>query len=248
MGDTQQASGRRRVWAAVPFKGPVGSKRRLAGLLDPDERARLSLAMLDGVLESLLGVEGIERVLLLRPPAVDDSPRLLPTDERLVVVDELAGLNGAASGDNLNQALQQAQTLAVEGGADALLIVPGDLPLVTPSDLQAVLAAAETATVVVAPDRAGDGTNALLLAPPAAIAPSFGTASFGRHLALAEAAGLAQAVVERSGLGLDLDTPADVALLLATGQECRAARLLRALGVADRLERLASAQARSTTI
>src|SRR5262245_5651736 len=62
-----QGHGGRRIWAAVPFKGPVGSKRRLASLLDEDERARLSLAMLDGVLDALLGVAGIERVLLLMP-------------------------------------------------------------------------------------------------------------------------------------------------------------------------------------
>ena len=67
MHDAGQAGEHRRVWAAVPFKGPVGSKRRLAGLLGPDARARLSLAMLDGVLEALLSVTGIDRVLLLRP-------------------------------------------------------------------------------------------------------------------------------------------------------------------------------------
>ena len=67
MHSADQTTGGLRVWAAVPFKGPGGSKRRLAGLLDPDERARVSVAMLDGVLEALLGVAGIERVLLLTP-------------------------------------------------------------------------------------------------------------------------------------------------------------------------------------
>lgn len=246
MGIAQQAGGRRRVWAAVPFKGPVGSKRRLAGLLEPDERTRLSLAMLDGVLEALLGVDRIERVLLLTPGG--SATIASAGSERLTVVDEMMEANGASNRDNLNHALRQAQALAIDGSADALLIVPGDLPLVNSSDLAALLNAATTGSVVIAPDRAGDGTNALLLAPPTAITPSFGTASFRRHRALAEAAGLVHVVVERPRLGLDLDTPADVALLLATDQDGRAASLLRELGVADRLERSAATQARSTTI
>jgi len=167
---------------------------------------------------------------------------------RLTVVDEMIEANGAAGRDNLNHALRQAQALAAEGGADALLIVPADLPLVGVEDLHVLLNAAETASVVIAPDRAGHGTNALLLAPPDAIDPGFGEASFGRHRVLATAADLAQVVVERPGLGLDLDTPSDVALLLASDRDCRAAHLLRELGAADRLERLATTQARSTTI
>jgi 2-phospho-L-lactate guanylyltransferase len=274
MHDAHQAGGGRRLWAAVPFKGPVGSKRRLATLLSPDERARLSLAMLDGVLEALLGVAAIERVLLLRPPTAetpwerghsfaalkDKSGRPrgidrggqdglgaggLPTDERLTVVDEATDAYSAGR-ENLNGTLMQAQALAASGGADALLILPGDLPLVTASDLAAVLDAAVTVPIVIAPDRAGDGTNALLLAPPVAIVPGFGEASFGRHRALVDAAGLSSALVDRPGLALDLDTPADVAMLLASGQDCRAVRLLREIGVADRLETLASAQAGRT--
>lgn len=272
MHDAGREGVRRRVWAAVPFRGPVGSKRRLAGLLSEDERARLSLAMLGGVLRALLGVNGIERVLLLRPapgsaavnsrgaapaaspngggPQVSNwrAPRRLLDDERLTVVDEDDSHGQRPGRDTLNRAVVQAQALAAEGGAEALLIVPADLPLIRADDLVAVLEAAATAQAVIAPDRAGNGTNALLIAPPVAIEPSFGEASFERHRALAEAADLNLAVVERLGLGLDLDTPADVALLLATDQESPAARLLRELGAVDRLDRLAAAQARSTTI
>jgi 2-phospho-L-lactate guanylyltransferase len=228
----------------VPFKGPVGSKRRLAGLLDEDERVRLSLAMLDGVLDALLGAPVIERVLLLRPHA----PRMPSDDIRLTVVEERLLSEVAGEVDNLNGALAQAQALAKAGGADALLIVPADLPLLTSADVGAVLDAGESASVVIAPDCAVDGTNALLLAPPGALVPSFGIASFARHRDLAGVAGAPYTVIERPGLGLDLDTPADVSALLACGQDCRASRLLRELGVPDRLERLATAQARSTTI
>jgi 2-phospho-L-lactate guanylyltransferase len=234
MHNARRAEQGRRLWAAVPFKGPVGSKRRLAALLSPEERARLSLAMLDGVLEALLGVSVIERVLLLRPPATADSPRGLPADARLTVVDEAA--EGYSDGrDNLNGTLVQAQALATSGGADALLILPADLPLVTSADLAAMLDAAAMAPIAIAPDRAETGTNALLLTPPMAIGPSFGEGSFQQHRRLAADTGLTIAVVHRPGLALDLDTPADVARLLALRPESQIVELLRAFQVEQRL-------------
>jgi hypothetical protein len=55
-------------------------------------------------------------------------------------------------------------------------------------------------------------------------------------------------VLERTGLKLDLDTPADVAVLLAGRHTGAAATLLRELCVERRLDRSAPLQARSTTI
>jgi 2-phospho-L-lactate guanylyltransferase len=235
----------RRIWAVVPFRGPVGSKRRLAGLLDPSEREQLSLAMLHGVLDVLLGGAGIERVLLLTPTrtAVD-----WPTHARLTIVEEPRIEGGPTDGDGLNAALRYAQRVATAGLADGLLILPSDLPRFARADLDAVLAASVDAPVVIAPDRAAEGTNALLLRPPLALAPSFGLGSFTRHRQRAEQAGHRVVVVERAGLGLDLDTPADVAALLADPQNGLAVSLLRTLGVERRLSDLEPAQARSTTI
>ena len=100
----------------------------------------------------------------------------------------------------------------------------------------------------IVPDRAAEGTNALLLSPPTALEPSFGEASYARHVRLARDARLSVAVVERDGLALDLDTPADVAVLVAAHHDGRAARWLRELQVERRLNPLEPAQARSTTI
>ena len=235
-----------RIWAAVPFRGPVGSKQRLAGLLDAVERERLSLAMLADVLDVLLGVDRIERVLLLT--ATQQSVPL-PDVERLTVVEEVSGTNGAREdGSSLNTALRQAQQVARSAGAEGLLILPSDLPLLAPADVEAMLDAAASAQVVIAPDRGAGGTNALLLAPPGAIAPSFGEQSYANHRQAAGLAGLSVTIVERRALGLDLDTAEDVAALLESQHAGRAARLLRELRVDRRLERLAPSQARSTTI
>src|SRR4051794_17702334 len=98
---------------------------------------------------------------------------------------------------------------AAARGAERVLLVPGDCPALDPAEVDALLAPRE-AGVVIVPDRHGTGTNALLLAPPTAIAPAFGPGSFARHSALA---GAAARVAELPSLGLDVDTPGDLAAL-----------------------------------
>lgn len=71
----------------------------------------------------------------------------------------------------------------------------------------------DTADVVAATDRAGIGTNALLLRRPALIDYAFGADSLALHHARATANGLRFAVVRREGLSADLDEPHDLALL-----------------------------------
>src|SRR3954463_9742658 len=96
---------------------------------------------------------------------------------------------------------------AVTRGAERVLLVPGDCPALDPAEVDALLTPRE-AGVVIVPDRHGTGTNALLLAPPTAIAPAFGPGSFARHTALAGGAGR---IAELASLGLDVDTPGDPA-------------------------------------
>ena len=87
-------------------------------------------------------------------------------------------------------------------GSSASLLVPGDCPLLDPTELEQLLVhpAGERSALIV-PDRHGTGTNALLLAPPDVLAPSFGPDSRPRHLADAAAAGVPAEVVELESLG-----------------------------------------------
>ena len=71
--------------------------------------------------------------------------------------------------------------------------------------------------MAIAPDKAGTGTNGLCLRPPDAIAFAFGSGSFARHTARADAAALPLAVVREPGLEFDLDTPQDLARWLEMG-------------------------------
>ena len=99
------------------------------------------------------------------------------------------------------------------GALPPLLVLPGDTPLLDPAEVGSLLAIPRAVSIV--PDRHGTGTNALVLSPPDAIAPSFGPGSLKRHVAAAEAAGVASAVEELPTLMLDVDTGDDLAALQA---------------------------------
>ena len=90
-----------------------------------------------------------------------------------------------------------------------ILIIHGDLPLVTAQDITALVDAAEAKGCAIAPDRHGQGTNALALCTRReGFSFAFGVDSFARHQ---NSLGDALATVQRTGLSCDIDTPDDLA-------------------------------------
>jgi 2-phospho-L-lactate/phosphoenolpyruvate guanylyltransferase len=114
----------------------------------------------------------------------------------------------------LNPALEEGRRWAMERRPSELLVLPADLPLLDPEDVRAVLGETrEKPSVVISPDRARAGTNALLLRPPDALPFSFGQGSYEAHLRAARERGLDVRVCERPHLSFDLDTAGDLARL-----------------------------------
>jgi len=194
------------LWAVVPAK-PLGlAKSRLAGVLSGGARRALSARLLGHVLETVIAVVGAPRTIVV---------------SRDITVLALARAQGArplrerGAGD-LNRALRQGAGAAARHGARAVLLVFGDLPLVSAAELRAMIAAAGRApSAVAAPDRAGTGTNALLVAPPDALGFAFGGRSLARHRRAALRRRCRWHVVRAPGLGLDIDRPADYRALPA---------------------------------
>jgi 2-phospho-L-lactate guanylyltransferase len=206
---------------AVPMKSLAAAKRRVAPELTPLERGALTLAMLEDVLDAAQGVNGWETWVI--------SP-----DE---VVLEIAVRRGATSVPEekppLASAIRQVERLALEQQADALAVLPGDLPLITTEALTGALRT--LGPVVLAPSHDEVGTNLLLRRPPRAIPARFGPQSYRRHLDQAEARGLPTAVVDRRELSFDLDLPSDILTLLATGRRGRARQVCLEMDLRERL-------------
>jgi 2-phospho-L-lactate guanylyltransferase len=192
--------------AILPVKGFGQAKTRLRERVPDGPRAGLAQAMVRDVLSVLGRVEGLDGVIVVTAEPV--AAELARAAGAEVVHDP------AEAGQSAAVALGVAR--ALERGADRVLAVPGDCPALDPGELAALLRAPEA--IVVVPDRHGSGTNALLLAPPTAMAPPFGPGSRERHEAAARASGLPWAVREVPGLGMDADTPEDLATLEASGR------------------------------
>ena len=209
--------------AILPVKRFAAAKQRLAAGIDDARRVAVITAMLEDVLEAIGDVRSIERTIVVtgEPGAVE-----LARGAGAEVVEDPGqeGHSGAALAG-----IARAEEL----GARCALLLPGDCPLLDPRDVERLLTGLPEHYVAVVPDRHGAGTNALALAPPSAIEPSFGEGSCARHVDAARETGLPYSVEELPSLGLDLDTPADVIALTRALEEDRgrARRTAKALGI-----------------
>jgi 2-phospho-L-lactate guanylyltransferase len=217
----------RTLWAVVPVKDLAHAKQRLAGVLDAAERQGLFAAMLEDVLAALAASEALAGSLVVtRDPLARD---LAAGYGARVLVEPVNRGHTAAS-------TLGAATLAAEGAA-GMLQLPADLPLLTAPDVDAVLQAhAQAPSVTLAPSRDRRGSNAVACSPPDLLPLRFGDDSFFPHLECARSLGIEPAVVERPGLALDVDTPADLAAFLATPSATRAYAYLMQGGIAERLD------------
>jgi 2-phospho-L-lactate guanylyltransferase len=211
-----------RATAVVPVKRFAVAKSRLATGVEETRKPDLVAAMVADVLEAIASARFVERTIV-----VSQEPRAA----------ELAAAAGADLLSDFDDASQSAAALtgiaaAEADGAGCVALLPGDCPLLDPRELDKMLTGVPDRYVAVIPDRHGTGTNALVLAPPSAIEPSFGEGSRERHVAAARAAGIPYGVEELPSLGLDLDTPADiVALTMRVEMGGGAKRTAKALGI-----------------
>lgn len=182
-----------RTVAILPVKSFGRAKQRLTGGF-PD-RPSLAAAMVADVLDALARVPEIDEVLVVTAAPVEARAGVRIVHDPVEAGQSAAALRG----------------IEAAAGADRVLLVPGDCPALDPGEVSALLAHEDG--VVIVPDRHGTGTNALLLTPPTVMEPAFGEGSFARHTALARAAGASVRAAEVRSLGLDVDTPDDLAAL-----------------------------------
>ena len=198
---------RGRVRAIVPMKPITEGKSRLAPVLHSDQRALLSLTMLIRVLRVVAATPGIQDVVVyggdyaVRRACEGTGAGWLP--------DPGLGLNGC---------LSAAFADAMDDGSTHGMFLPADLPLITTKALSMLIEAGQDKQVVIAPDLANDGTNALLVDLTTTFPTLLGEASFDRHIQQARQLGIdyVDHRPESFGLelGLDIDTAPDMERLI----------------------------------
>src|SRR5262245_10731489 len=143
------------LWTIVPVRGIAEGKSRLAGVLDAPARARLNRQLLEHTLRTVAGWRGgLDQCAVVsacrETRGIADRFGAVPVDE------------GSETG-GLNAAVKRGAAYAGSRGARTILVLPCDLPYLSMEALAAMVeAAASEGHLVIAPDRQGNGTNALL--------------------------------------------------------------------------------------
>ncbi len=185
--------------AIIAVNARARCKTRLAGLLGVDGRVALARAMLARVLAAARATPAVDAVLVVSPER-DRVPRDVPVIED--------------GGVGLNEAMEAGRREARGRGAISLLLLPADLPLLRPADLDRLARTAGQGGVAIAPDRRGLGTNGLYLPAAATFDFRYGPGSRAWHEAEARRRGLPVRRVVARGLRADLDTAEDVPVVL----------------------------------
>jgi 2-phospho-L-lactate guanylyltransferase len=158
--------------------------------------------------------------------------------------DRVSSIASSAGAEVIRESAENGETSAVDfaraelksAGCEAVLIVPGDMPLVRALDIEQILARAPAGSAkpfaLLVPSHDRLGTNALLLAPPDVIKLRFGYDSFNFHLSQLAENGLPPRFIVNENIALDIDEPADLQRFLsfdlADGEATRVARRLLA--------------------
>jgi 2-phospho-L-lactate guanylyltransferase len=199
---------RRDVHAVVPLKDTNEAKRRLASILGAPRRRELALAMFEDVLATLSRVRELAGIIVVT------------TDPAATAIARRYGARVSRQGAH------DAHRLASQG----MLTVPGDIPLVEADDIRKLIEAHRgyrgVRAFIIVPARDERGSNAVLCSPATAVPLRFGTDSFLPHLAASKRQGIEPTVLKLPRIALDIDTPDDLALFLATPSHTRARALL----------------------
>lgn len=219
--------------AIIPVKRFGQAKQRLLETLDRPQRAAIVKAMLGDVLVAVSAADSIERVILVTGESRAERIALRHAQRVKTPIEVLQVPHDNGHSEAATLGIVRALAL----GAQCSALLPGDCPLLDPGELDGALGRMASGRVAVVPDRHGTGTNGLLLAPADAIGPAFGEGSAERHRDRAGRAGFDVATEELGSLALDLDTPDDLAALVAVLAE----QPERAPATAVELERLGPA-------
>ncbi|HAA93211.1 MAG TPA: 2-phospho-L-lactate guanylyltransferase [Rhodospirillaceae bacterium] len=214
------------MWAVLPAKDFRNAKERLSPALSPAERQDLFAAMLEDVLAAAADAPSLAGILVLTRDAK---------------AAEIAGRYGARvedepANDGQSAAVTRGAQHLIEAGIDSILTLPGDTPNLRASEIETIIARHDSQPAMsIVPSHDERGSNCIALSPPDLIPFHFGHDSLAPHLDEAAKRNIEPLIHhDLPGLALDIDTPADLALLLESDADTRARAYLEASGIAER--------------
>jgi 2-phospho-L-lactate guanylyltransferase len=212
-------------FAVVPVKDLSKAKERLSSVLSQEDRTALAYAMLEDVLTALKGSKLIDRLFIV---TMDRRAIEIALSYGIEVIEETEQKGESPSVD-------YASKICKEMGAESVLVIPGDAPLITSEDIDSILEKeSENPSVILVPARDDFGTNAILRKPPDAIPSRFGDDSFTKHMDEAKHRGIRCDTYRNPRIALDIDQPDDVTEFLLVKSDTKTYDLLSGLSFFDK--------------
>ena len=202
------------------------AKHRLSSLLKDHERYLLCLTMFEDVVNALVRSENLDCIIVI----TSDSEVLVKAkDFGIKVLYD--------SGKGLNESLTIATNYCIKLGAKNVTIVPIDIPLIKPEDVDEAISMAENIkrVVVISPSKDGYGTNLLYRQPPDVIPTRYGVGSFEWHREAALANNIRFRVYKNPRIALDIDKPEDLVEFIKIGKHTKTFNMLHKLHLVEKI-------------
>ena len=195
-----------KIFAIVPVKRFENGKSRLATLLTIAERVKLCQLLLDDTLSTLKKTSRISKIIVV---SSDRDAEKIAKSYRAKFLKENKDMG-------VNEAVALADNYCSEAGANATIVIPQDLPLLLPKDIDMMCKSAEEyeKCLVICPSLRYDGSNALLRRPVLLLQTYYDNNSYETHIKVARELGVNVKVFLSQRIMLDLDTVEDIQNLL----------------------------------
>lgn len=190
----------------IAVRGGPDAKARCAAVLDRDQRAGLTRAMLADMLDAASHTPAVKSIWVVTPTS-ELADLAIRAGASALLEKEPRGLGMALA--------RGREMIARKAPRDLTVLLPGDLPLLDAAALNGAMGMWREGEAGLVPAKADGGTGAILLAAAAPFVFAYGVGSLARHAEAAHAARLRPHLIEEARLAFDLDRPADIAAILA---------------------------------
>ena len=217
------------MWLIIPVKKINDAKYRLKSLLDPIQRKKLFLAMLEDVLSVVQSIPEIDNISLAT---------ICPTAKN-IAKKYGASIIDTCKDEGQTEAIKKSAEVLDNNGIRNMLLLPADIPLVTENEISKVIEVHKnTPMMTIVPARDEHGSNCIALSPPKAIPLSFGPDSFLPHVDAARKCDLKLKTISLPGIGLDIDTPTDLRELCKLPISTRSQKFLNDQKIVEKLKNI----------
>lgn len=189
------------LWVILPVKGFEKSKLRLAKLLTDSDRKALAKAMFIDVIRVLCSSIAVTNIIVVTSNA---EVMKLALEYGVTVVEEPELCKG------LNAAVTLGVNYAQAAGAEQVMIIHADLPLLKQEHITLLQEAHGECAVTVVPDKLKLGSNVMMLTMPTKMQFFYGENSFHLHQLFCQQHDITHQTFIINDLMLDIDEPEDV--------------------------------------